>query len=114
MLRETSRICTAKPRAGWSDGAVACMLTHVFTNRSCEGTNMTPSRSLGLVAGITLLALAATPRVVHVQGGPPAAPATAGGGQAGAGQGGGGRGRGGGGVSFAPPTTLTRYDDYTG
>jgi hypothetical protein len=73
---------------------------------------MTTSRSLGLVAGIALIALAATPRVVHVQGGPPAPAATAGGGQAGAGQGGGGRGRGG--VPFGPPTTATRYDDYTG
>ena len=52
-------------------------------------TSRTVSRSLGLIAGITLLALAPTPRVAHAQG------------------------RGGGG-GFAPPTTQTRYDDYTG
>src|SRR5204862_4517665 len=55
----------------------------------CGMTSMTVSRSLGLIAGITLLALAPTPRVVHAPG------------------------RGGGG-GFAPPTTQTRYDDYTG
>ena len=47
---------------------------------------ITASRSLGFVAVVTLLILGA-PRVVHVQGG-----------------------RGG----FGPPTTQTRYDDYTG
>ncbi len=63
------------------------------------------SRSVALAAGTMLLALAATPRVVHVQVGAPA-----GGGQAPSGR---GRGRGGGG-GFAAPTAQTRYDDYTG
>ena len=54
-----------------------------------------------------VLAVVAMSRVrVHVQGDPPAPPA---GGQ---GPGGGGGGRGG--VSFGPPVTQTRYDDYTG
>jgi 3-keto-disaccharide hydrolase len=70
--------------------------------------NKTPSRSVGLVALMTLVALVGTLRVTHAQGGTPAPPAPAGGGQA---PGGGGRG---GGVAFGPPTTLTRYDDYTG
>ena len=52
-----------------------------------------------------LLAVVAAPRVVHVQGGPPTPPAEGQGPR-----GGGGRG----GVSFGPPTTQTRYDDYTG
>ena len=64
-------------------------------------------RSAALVAAVTVLALAATPRVVHVQG---AATPPPGGGQ---GPGGGGGGRGGFG-GFGPPTTQTRYDDYTG
>jgi hypothetical protein len=54
--------------------------------------------------------MVATVRGVHVQAPPAPAPAPQGGGQAP----GGGGGRGGGGVSFGPPTTLTRYDDYTG
>src|SRR6186713_2129634 len=62
-------------------------------------------RAASVVAAM-VLAVVAMPRVVHVQGGPPAPPA---GGQ---GPGGGGGGRGG--VSFGPPTTQTRYDDYTG
>ena len=53
-------------------------------------TNKTASRSVGLVAVMMLFALVATPRVVRAQGG-----------------------RGGGG-GFGPPTTQTRYDDYTG
>jgi len=61
--------------------------------------------SVGLVALTTLVVLLATPQVVEVQGGPPAAPA--------AGQAPGGRG-GGGGAAFGPPTTQTRYEDYTG
>src|SRR4051812_42246569 len=65
----------------------------------------TGSRSIPLVVGTMVLALAATARVVHVQGGPPAA-----GGQA---PGGRGAGRGGFG-GFTAPTTQTRYDDYTG
>jgi hypothetical protein len=72
--------------------------------------NKTASRSVGLVALMTLLALVTTPRVVHVQG-TPTAPPPAGGGQA---PGGGGGGRGGSGVAFGAPTTQTRYDDYTG
>jgi hypothetical protein len=52
--------------------------------------NKTASRSLGLAAVMTVCALAAAPRVVQAQGG-----------------------RGGGG-GFGPPTTQTRYDDYTG
>jgi hypothetical protein len=67
--------------------------------------NKTASRSVGLAA-LTLFALVATPGVVHVQGGTQA-PAPAGTPQ--------GPGRGGrGGVAFGPPTTQTRYDDYTG
>ena len=66
---------------------------------------------IGLVAAMTLLAVVATTRVVHVQGGAPAAPAA--GGQA-PGGGGGGRGGGGAGGGFGAPTTQTRYDDYTG
>jgi hypothetical protein len=62
-------------------------------------------RSAAVVAAM-LLAVVATPRVVHLQGGPPTPAA---GGQ---GPGGGGGGRGG--VSFGPPTTQARYDDYTG
>src|SRR6187551_1583960 len=58
------------------------------------------------VVAVMVLAVVATARVVHVQGGPPATPA------AGQGPGGGGGGRGG--VSFGPPGTQTRYDDYTG
>jgi hypothetical protein len=54
----------------------------------------------------TLLAVVATPRVVHVQGAPPGQEPPSGG-QA---PGGGGGGRGG----FGAPTTQTRYDDYTG
>ena len=69
------------------------------------------SRSAALVALGTLLILVGLPQVVYVQGGPPAAQAPASGAQA---PGGGGGGRGGGGGGFAPPTTLTRYDDYTG
>ena len=71
-------------------------------------TNNNASRSVGLFV-LALLALVATPRVVHVQGGAqaPAAPA---GGPQGPGRG----GRGGGGAAFGPPTTQTRYDDYTG
>src|SRR6187551_666842 len=60
----------------------------------------------GAVVAAMVLVVVAMPRVVHVQGGPPAPPA---GGQ---GPGGGGGGRGG--VSFGPPTAQTRYDDYTG
>ena len=62
-------------------------------------------RSGALLAAVTLLALVATPRVAHVQA--PATPPQAGG----QGPGGGGRGGFGG---FGPPTTQTRYDDYTG
>src|SRR5204863_4749225 len=50
----------------------------------------TVSRSGGLAVVTAVLAFAAMPRVVFAQGG-----------------------RGGGG-GFAPPTTQTRYDDYTG
>ena len=60
----------------------------------------------GAVVAAMLLTIVATSRVVHAQGGPPAPPA---GGQ---GPGGGSGGRGG--VSFGPPATQTRYDDYTG
>jgi hypothetical protein len=57
---------------------------------------------------MTLVALVSTPRVVHIQGGTPAPPVPAGGGQAP------GAGRGSGGAAFGAPTTQTRYDDYTG
>jgi hypothetical protein len=64
----------------------------------------TASRWIGLAASLTLAAIVAPPGV-HGQGGtPPPSPA------AGGAQGRGGRG----GVAFGPPTTQTRYDDYTG
>jgi Domain of Unknown Function (DUF1080) len=68
--------------------------------------NREASRSVVLVAFMTLLALMATPPVLQMQGGT-SAPSPAGVGQT---PGGGGRG----GVAFGPPTTQTRYDDYTG
>ena len=62
-------------------------------------------RSAVLIAAATLLFVGVAPRVVGAQGAtPPAA----------GGQGPGRGGRGGGGGGFAPPTTPTRYDDYTG
>jgi hypothetical protein len=57
---------------------------------------------------LTLFALAAMPQVVGGQDAPQAPAAPGGGAPA---QGRGGRG---GGVAFGPPTTQTRYDDYTG
>jgi hypothetical protein len=71
-------------------------------------TNPTICRSAAPVAAFTLFALVATARVVYVQGATQTGPAPAGAAQ---GQGRGGRG---GGVPFGPPTTQTRYDDYTG
>jgi len=62
------------------------------------------------VASLTLFALGSTPQAVRGQGGTQA-PAAPGAGPQGQGRGGGG-GRGG--VAFGPPTTQTRYDDYTG
>jgi 3-keto-disaccharide hydrolase len=72
----------------------------------------TACRQVGLAALMMVVPLVGTSRVVLGQGASQAAPAPPGGGQAPAG--GGGRGGGGGGVAFGPPTTQTRYDDYTG
>src|SRR6187401_315863 len=79
------------------------------TTGSMRVTNKTASRWIGLAASLTLLALMMTPQVAVGQaatqapatpaGGPPQGP---------------GRGGRGGGVAFGPPTTQTRYDDYTG
>ena len=69
-------------------------------------TNKAASRWLGLAA-LTFFALGASSEVVRGQGNGQA-PATPGGGAQT--QGRGGRG----GVAFGPPTTPTRYDDYTG
>ena len=67
----------------------------------------TTSRWIGLAALLTLLAIVAASLAVHAQGGAQPPAAAAGGAPA---QGRGGRG----GVAFGPPTTQTRYDDYTG
>jgi hypothetical protein len=74
--------------------------------------------SLGAVVLLTVLAVITTSQLTNGQGGAPTSQAPAGGGQTPAGAagragGGGGRG-GGGGAGFGAPTTLTRYDDYTG
>jgi hypothetical protein len=72
-------------------------------------TKKTASRWGGLAASLTLVAIVAAQQVAGGQGAnqAPAAPA---GGAPPQGRG----GRGGGGVAFGPPTTPTRYDDYTG
>ena len=72
-------------------------------------TKKTASWWGGLAASLTLFALVAVPQVAGGQGAPQA-PAQPGGGAPPQGRG----GRGGGGVAFGPPTTQTRYDDYTG
>jgi hypothetical protein len=71
---------------------------------SSSMSKRTDSRSIRFFAATMLLAVVATPHIVHVQGG--AAP--------GGGQAPGGRGSRGGFGGFTAPTTLTRYDDYTG
>jgi len=68
--------------------------------------NKSASRWVGLGASLTLFAIVAAPLAVRGQGGTQAPPSPAAGGA----QGRGGRG----GVAFGPPTTQTRYDDYTG
>src|SRR6187200_679075 len=85
-------------------GHNACWL-QVGAPRSSAMVHRSGFRSGALLAAVTLLALVATPRAAHVQ-----APATP---PQGGGQGPGGGGRGGFG-GFGPPTTQTRYDDYTG
>jgi hypothetical protein len=75
-------------------------------------THTIASRSIGFAASLTLFALVAATQVVGGQGANQAPAAPAGGAQP-QGRGGGGGGRGGN-VAFGPPTTQTRYDDYTG
>ena len=79
------------------------------TTGSLRVTNKTASRWIGLAASLTLLALMMTPQVAVGQGATQAPATPAGGPPQGPGRG--GRG---GGVAFGPPTTQTRYDDYTG
>ena len=60
------------------------------------------------MASFTFFALGSTPQLVRGQG-CTQGPSTPGGGPQGQGRGGGRRG-----VAFGPPTTQTRYDEYTG